>query len=211
VTRSADDFVGRDRDVRRRTATPVCSRRRPIGRRRRGFSYIEAAISSTILAVGIVSALHLYGSYAKGVLQANETAAAQELAAGLMAEITAQAFEDADYAHGSFGLGVGETDRTDFDDVDDYDGWTEAPPQAADGSELTGYEGFVRSVDVYNVNANNLTTSAIAGSTDAKRIVVSVTRNGRLRARLEAVKMYQDETAPVRTKLDVFDLEWLLK
>lgn len=161
-------------------------------RRRGGFSYVEAVVSTSILAVGIVSALHLYGSCAKGALYAKETAAAQELAAGLMAEIAAQPFEDPDDAEGSFGRRAGESARADFNDVDDYDNWTEDPPQGPDGTKLTGYDGYVRSVEVYNVDPNDLSTPAADGSTDAKRIVVTVTRSKRPRARLEAIRMHCD-------------------
>ena len=160
--------------------------------RRGGFSYIEAVVSTSILAVGIVSALHLYGSYAKGSLYAKETAAAHELAAGLMAEIAAQPFEDAEYAPGTFGGEAGEAVRADFDDVDDYDKWTEDPPEARDGTKLTGYDGYVRGVEVYNVEPSDLSTPAADGSTDAKRIVVTVMRSQRPRGRLELIRMHYD-------------------
>ncbi len=162
--------------------------------RRGGFTYIEAVVSSLILSLGIVSAMHVYGTYAKGALIDSEMALAEGLAAELLAEVAAQAFEDSAFAPGSFGRAVDETVRADFEDVDDYDGWCESPPQARDGTVLADYSDYVRCVTVYNVDEATLSAKAVDGSTAAKRIEVTVTRNGRLRAQLEAIRMRCDET-----------------
>lgn len=151
---------------------------------RPAFSYVEALISVVILGTGIVAGLHLYGSFARGMVIDSETAVAQQLAADLMAEIMNQAFEDPALAVGSFGPGGDESTRRDFDDVDDYDGWTESPPADPDGAPLAGgvYTGYQRQVTVWNVDPATLSTPAGDGTTAAKAIQVVVSRNGRQRA-----------------------------
>jgi hypothetical protein len=69
----------------------------------------------------------------------------------------------------------GTSTRLDFDDVDDYDGWTASPPQEKDGTELTEYAGWTRNVTVEFVDAFAPGGSATVSDTGAKRITVTVT------------------------------------
>jgi len=151
-------------------------------------------VSVLILSLAIVSSLHAYGTYAKGALIRSEAGAAHGLATELIAEIAAQDYEEPGAAVGTFGPESGENTRASFDDVDDYDGWTEKPPTDRAGTALTDYTAHARSVTVTNVDEATLSNARSDGSTGAKRIVVSVTCNGRLRARLETIRMRIDET-----------------
>jgi len=162
-------------------------------RRPRGFSAVEAVVSVLILSLAIVSSLHAYGTYAKGALIRNEAGAAHGLAAELIAEIASQAYEEPGAAVGTFGTESGESTRASFDDVDDYDGWSENPPTDRAGTALTDYAAYARSVTVTNVDEATLSSTRTDGSTGAKRIVVTVTCGGKLRARLEAIRMRVDE------------------
>ncbi len=157
-------------------------------RRSPAFSYVETIMSVVILGTGIVTGMQLYGSYARGMLIDSESLVAQQLAADLMAEVITKDFEDEAFPPGSFGRGGGETARRDFDDVDDYDTWSEMPPADLDGNPLVAgaYDGYQRSVRVWNVDSADLSTVRGDGSTAAKVIEVTVTRNGKLRAQLIA-------------------------
>ncbi len=161
--------------------------------RRRSFGYIEAVISVVVLGTSIVGGLSMFSGYLHGVRATADNAIAIELASDLMAEILALPFEDPVLAKGSFGLGVGETTRPTFDDVDDYDGWTESPPQARDGTPLAGteYVGFARSVIVENV-ASDPAVVAIDGTTPGKRVIVEVKHGGKRVQRLVGYRTRND-------------------
>ena len=77
------------------------------------------------------------------------TMLACDLAMDMIEEIRAAAFEDPDLAEGSFGTEEGA--RSQYDDCDDYDGWSASPPEDKAGSAVSGHVGFTRSVVVENV------------------------------------------------------------
>jgi hypothetical protein len=118
---------------------------------------------------------------------ASEEARAALLAADMLAEIQAHHTGDPNNGliggliSGLFGTDLGENagDRTTFDDVDDYDGWTETPPTEMNGTVIPGYAGWTRAVQVQPVLLSNPAT--VAGSrTGLVRITVKVTtRSGR--------------------------------
>ena len=164
-------------------------------RRRRSFSYIEAVGSVVILGLAVVTGLHMHGSYIRGITVDIDTVAARELASGLMAEVLLQSYEDPALGPGSFGKSAGETTRPDFDDVDDYDDWTESPPQKPDGTPMTDsqYAGFERAVTVVNVDDATMSAVVFNGTSAAKRITVIVKRNGKRRAQLVAYRTRHDE------------------
>ena|GEM_PF-2500758 len=188
----ADHSTGRRRSCLLGTGdSPVNPAISPASRRCHrspAFSYVEALISVVILGLGVVTGMHLYGTYARGMVIDSETLVGRQLAADLMAEILTKDFEDQAYAPGNFGRGGSETSRRDFNDVDDYDTWSENPPADLDGNPLAAgvYDGYQRDVAVWNVDPTDLTTVQSDGSTSAKAIRVTVTRNGKQRARLIA-------------------------
>ena len=161
--------------------------------RRRGFSYIEAVISVVKLGTSIVGGLSMFSGYLQRVRATADSAIGIELASDLMAEILSLPFEDVELAEGSFGLDADETSRSTFDDVDDYDGWTESPPQARDGTPLGGteYDAFVRSVIVNNTTSD-LADVATDGTTRHKRVMVTVERGGKRVQRLVGFRTRND-------------------
>ena len=157
--------------------------------RRRSFSYVEALIALLVLSLGLTTGINLYGVQARQVLADERSVLAGQLAAELMTEVFSRAFEDAAGSPGTFGRGSGEVDRTDFDDVDDYDGWTENPAAYRSGTSLTErLANCTRAVVVENVDPTNLSSVQTDGSTAAKRITVAATCDGRVVARLVAFR-----------------------
>jgi hypothetical protein len=65
--------------------------------------------------------------------------------------------------------------RADWDDVDDYDGWSASPPEAKDGTELTEFTGWSRAVTVEYVAPAKPGTVAVGGDQGVKRVTVVVT------------------------------------
>jgi MSHA pilin protein MshD len=85
----------------------------------------------------------------------------------------------------SIGTDLGETTRTDFDDVDDYDGLNACPPTDATGSAVTGLQGYCATV---SVSAPGASWNGIPAA-DALLIEVEVTTPGGEAIRLEAYRV----------------------
>ena len=85
--------------------------------------------------------------------RASQAIAAQQrlglvLAEDLMAEILSHRYREDPGVLGILGLELGENtgDRSNFDDIDDYNGWESSPPTDVDGNTIEGAEGYTRSV-----------------------------------------------------------------
>jgi len=105
-----------------------------------------------------------------------------------MAEILRQEYQDPNDPP-VFGTESGESTstRADFDDVDDYDGWSSSPPATKDGTDPAGLPGWQRSVTVEWVNPADITQ--VQGSeTNAKRVIVTVSCNNKQVGSLTAIR-----------------------
>jgi hypothetical protein len=95
-----------------------------------------------------------------------------------MTEILLQKFTEPD---GGYGLGpdAGEAigNRSLFDDVDDYLGYSESPPQDRSGMAISDATGWRRQVTVQWADAVSLQPSA-AVNTGLKQIVVTTSKTG---------------------------------
>lgn len=117
--------------------------------RRGGFTLMETVMSTFLVSIVLVGSLKMVG----GSLQARNIQAQHRggasLARDLMAEIVHARYEEPDDPP-VFGRESSESggDRADWDDIDDYDGWSSSPPESKDGTELTGYTGWTREVEV---------------------------------------------------------------
>ena len=144
-----------------------------------GLSLIEVMVSLLIITIGIV------GFGMATPMQKDNVGAMQEeriallLAKQMMEEIQSKAYEDPELPSGSFGQEE-PAPRINFDDIDDYNDWDENPPQYADGTILNGenetpnYQEFRRQVIVENVDDSNYSVTRDNGTTDSKRVTVTV-------------------------------------
>ncbi|MEZ6318282.1 MAG: LamG domain-containing protein [Phycisphaerales bacterium] len=82
--------------------------------------------------------------------------------------------------------GEAKGDRSLFDDVDDYNGWSVSPPQARDGSKLSEFAAYTRSVKVELTKASDV-TAATSKEEGARRVTVTVSRGGARVAQLVSV------------------------
>ena len=165
--------------------------RKDCGRHARwALSLAEAVISIAIIGVMLVAALNTVGASQTTQKKMSDRSRGVLLAQDLMSEILQQHYEDPGLSAGSFGLAgakIGDGSRTLWDDVDDYDGWSASPPQEKDGTEITGFDGWRRSVAVEWVD--QLDVAAERGSdTGVKRITVSVTLDDAPLATLVALR-----------------------
>jgi hypothetical protein len=118
------------------------------------------------------------------------------LAQDLMEEIMPKLFdENPSNPDSPAGLGpeTGETrpgtpPNGNYDDVDDFRNYTESPPKEVDGTNMTEYTGFTRTVAVDYVQEANF--DAVSTSiTRFKRIRVTVTwESGSQSVELEGIK-----------------------
>jgi prepilin-type N-terminal cleavage/methylation domain-containing protein len=163
----------------------VCLRRRA-----RAFTLVEVIMAVLVVGVGLVATMRVLPLLLKVSEASRQGLMTQSLAADLMTEISLLPFED---PGGSpvFGPEPGEsgTNRNLFNDIDDYNGWTESPPKTKTGGSIAGSAGYTRSVVVQSVSMANFDTVVTAGSSDAKRIAVTVSKAGQAPVTLVAVRL----------------------
>ena len=96
----------------------------------RGLSQIEIVASSLIVGVMLVAALNTLGAVFRSQRLNAARMTGPGLAHELMGEILSLPYEDPEDPGGSIGNDSSESggDRADFDDVDDYLGWSASPP-----------------------------------------------------------------------------------
>jgi prepilin-type N-terminal cleavage/methylation domain-containing protein len=145
---------------------------------RRGLTLVEVVVSTLIVGVLMVATLNALGAATSSGKGAGNRAVAIGLADDLMAEILKSKYVDPGTSP-VFGLETGEsnTSRAAFNDVDDYNGWSEQPPQARDGTALTDRADYRRRVTVDRVTVSNPATTS-STETGVKRIRVDVDYKG---------------------------------
>jgi type II secretory pathway pseudopilin PulG len=139
---------------------------------------VEVAVSAAIAGLLLVAALRTVANSVAAQSQAAMQSAADFLAEDLLAEVLLKAYKDPTSSAG-LGVDAGESPsaKTTFDDVDDFAGWIESPPQHRDGSPMTGLEGWERRVSVEWVSATDVNQTASTES-GVKRISVVVRQKG---------------------------------
>ena len=167
---------------------------------RRGFSLVEVVICIGIVGIMLVAALNTVAVAKTMERKIGERTRGLLLAEQLMSEILITDYADKDGGADSFGLGSVENtgDRSEFDDVDDYDNWSASPPQNKDGTEITHLTGWTRSVDVAWVTSTNL-NSAVSSNTGIKRITVTVKFGGAEVASLTAYRTNGADKSSLRS------------
>jgi hypothetical protein len=148
---------------------------------------VEAVISLFIISVMLVASLRMVGASRLGQTWNADHERGLRLAQDLMAEICDQAYSDPNEPP-VFGPEPSETaGRPAYDDVDDYNGLSEAPPRDRSGNAIPGLSNWRRAVDVAFVSANDPTSTSVF-ETGVKRITVTVYRSGVPMARLVALR-----------------------
>ncbi len=145
----------------------------------RGLTIVEAAISIVLVGVVLTAALQTVGMTRRGHLTMSDRARGQQLALDLLNEALSQDYMDGTPAVRVFGLEVGKSsaNRSQFTDVDDYNGWSETPPRDRSGNVLTGTTGWLRGVRVDWVEPKTLLATAQPDS-GLKLVTVTATRGG---------------------------------
>lgn len=146
---------------------------------RRGLTLIEAVMSAMIVASVLVGTMQLTAGAARFGQALSDGATGADLADGLMAEILNKSYASPT-SPTSFGRDAGETSssKANYDDVDDYNGWTETYTFTG---RTSVNDSIVATVSV--ARAQLMAPNADQGSESGiKRIRITVTRRNRVLA-----------------------------
>src|SRR5689334_8248461 len=132
-----------------------------------GFTLVEALFCVVIVSGLLLAASRAFGAIARARQVQMDRTLGFGLADQLLTEVMQCYFKEP--AGGTtLGPDAGETSRAQFDDCDDYNGWSESPPQLRDGTVLTEFTGWTRSVSVTCVRPD--APNIAAGATDTQRL-----------------------------------------
>lgn len=157
--------------------------------RRGAFSLAETVMATFLVAGLCVVALDTVGTARSSEAQVADRSRASLLAQELMSEVLLLDYQDPDMATTTLGLDAGESGgtRLDWDDVDDYDGWSASPPESRDGTEYVQYANCGRTVSVNWVKPSDLRMK-VGSESKIKVITVTVACGGLPLAVLTGVK-----------------------
>lgn len=162
---------------------------------RRAFTQAELVVSVFIVGILLVSSLSTVGASRKNSFTESSRPLAVGLAEDLLAEIQNLSIIDPDC---KCGYGVesleGTTNRSAFDDVDDYNGLSDTPPKQKDGTNIVGFTGWKRTVKIERVTSTDwkLTSSTYQGN---YRITIQVFR-GTVKV-FELIAYRTDASSPI--------------
>jgi type II secretory pathway pseudopilin PulG len=148
-------------------------------RLRTGLSLAEVVVSTLLIGILLTAALASVGAAARNTAYTAESSSAILLARQLMDEIVVLPYEDPTPTP-EFGLETDEPNtnatRTQLDDIDDYKNWNDSPPRARNGTLLTAYSGWQRTVDVklIDVDSHSAVNEDSQGDEGLRLITVSV-------------------------------------
>ena len=147
---------------------------------RRGITLAETVVSTLLIGFVLVSTLQIVGPMARSTTVHADRLIAANLANELAEEISIKLFIDPG-AVDPDALGIDPddtiTDRTDFDDVDDYHNWSSSPPRLSKGNLYTTLPGWTRSVAVAHATLADPSVDSKT-NTGLKRITITVSKGG---------------------------------
>lgn len=153
---------------------------------RRGFILTEIAVTYVLLAFAVVTLVPVFAVTMRASKNTEQIITATYLSTALMEEVLLRKWDSATplpavhISSGSvLGADAGETssDKRTFDDIDDFNGWAENPPQDPAGGAMAAFASYTRTVAVRYVDANLSPTASV---TDYKQVTVC-TRTAKLK------------------------------
>lgn len=142
----------------------------------RGFILVEVTVAYVLLAFALVALMPVFVLAIRTGTKTEELQTATYLSTELLEEIRLRRWDEltpASPVHISapspLGPDAGETDKSRFDDVDDFNGWTEAGALDPMGAALPDFKSYTRTAAVSYVDAN---MNASVAATDYKMVTV---------------------------------------
>ena len=153
-----------------------------------GLSLIEVVASTFIVGLMAVAALNSLGAATRSSESIGNRAVALGLADELMSEILQAPYSDPTQTP-VFGLESGEPagPRSAFNDVDDFHGWNQSPPQYSDGTVMPDRSDWRHRVQVQYIQTDDATQTT-GQDQGAKRIRVIVEYRDQVLAELIAIR-----------------------
>lgn len=157
--------------------------------RRSGFTVAETVVATLLVGGLCVVALDTAGAAISASVRVADETRATLLAQELLSEILLQEYADPDLPTTTLGPDPGESGgaRLNWDDVDDYNGWSAFPPENRYGTKHTELANWKRTVSVDWVTGSDLSVVSNV-ETNIKRIIVAVEHNEVELAKLTALK-----------------------
>ncbi len=159
---------------------------------RRGVTFVELACSIVIVGVMMVGALATVRSVAYSRHLDADRQLARTLAEMFMAEIMSKEYADPNVVGYSLGPESNEQatgNRSLFDDVDDFNGWSSTPPEWPDGIDILDRQNWTESAEVVCTSPADFSMTLPSGwDFGVKRVTVTISYNGTELARLVAVR-----------------------
>ena len=149
------------------------------GKTHPGFSYVEILMAAVIMSILLVSALRLSGNLGRSQQFLTGRESAGMLILNLLAEIEKQNYRDPAAIDDTLGRETGESAsaRLNYDDIDDYDGWTANPPEDQSGQSYSQYSHLSRSVSVRYVAAYDF-MQTVGTNEGFKEVTITISRAG---------------------------------
>ena len=159
-----------------------CVMNRVLGSRTpRGFSQVEIVASTAMLGILMTATMTSIAASRTRAGSEMSRLQAQSLANDLLTEILSlPACDPENGVPTTLGLEASESDgtnRSQWDDVDDYHNLSESPPQNRLGNAINGYTDWSRTTTVEQLRSNDWTTTNSTYDR-AYRVTVKVSRNG---------------------------------
>lgn len=134
----------------------------------RGFTLVEVVVSVVVLSISVGGLMLAFGTALRDSPRPNRLVQAGAIAEAYLEEILLLPMDDPD------GIG-GETARADLDDVFDYHGLSDSPPEDQTGTALPGLSAYQVDVSVVASGALGPGGSPVPAA-DAVRVDVRVRR-----------------------------------
>lgn len=168
----------------RRLVTIRRPRAKPGSRIRSGFGLLESTIAVLLTGLLMVAAMRSLGASKRREAATSDQVRGKQIAADLINEVLRQAYEEP-VDTPVFGPESGESgsNRSLFDDVDDYKSYTSTPPKDRGGTALSGFTGWTQSVTVGWANPTTLATTNDT-NTGLKKITVTISKSGKTVAQM---------------------------
>jgi type II secretory pathway pseudopilin PulG len=141
-------------------------------RRRRGFTLVEAALTTVIVGLGVLATMSLFAACSQENMSASEMTTAMELATNIQEAMANMAFADPIKGTTNFGPETGET-LSSYNDVDDFDGKTINPPIDSLRNSIPTMSQYSQVIAVDPVDPNQM--SVTLPKTITNRTAVRVT------------------------------------
>ncbi|MGD1278399.1 MAG: hypothetical protein ABR964_14395 [Tepidisphaeraceae bacterium] len=169
-------------------------------RRRSGFTLLETALATIIVAVGIVSMVQLFATCTAQNRNGAHMTTAMLLANNIQEMMANLPFNDPTYSSEYFGPEPGEV-WPNYNDVDDFDGLKFNPPIDSFKNPLPQLSQYTQKITVMPIYPTQLNSN----TNEASPSIPKTTYTGAVRVR---VHVYYQQ-APASPQVEVYSSSWI--